>query len=107
MGADLPLRAVQGQVAVDDGHFRVALARLDAEHLVQVRGTRLAGLHQVRSRALADSVHAVPRPALAETVKAVIHLLDDNQLQPFVTGALTARLCGQNAATRPLARAPP
>ncbi|TCC35109.1 hypothetical protein [Kribbella sindirgiensis] len=90
-GADLPLRSVQDQLGADDASFRVALSRLDAEHLVQVRGTRLTGLHQLRSTALARSVHAAPPPPLAESVSAVIDLLDDDQLQLFVSGALGAQ----------------
>jgi hypothetical protein len=90
-GADLPLRGVQAQIGMDDAAFREALGRLNAEHLIHVRGTRLTGLHQLRSMALADAVHAVPPPTLTETVVDIVDLLEDAQLQPFVVGVLTDR----------------
>lgn len=85
---ELPLRRVESQIGADEGQFRAALARLHEEHLVHVRGTRLAGLHQLRSAALAEAVHELPPPALEETVPAVMQLLDDGQLQAFVVGVL-------------------
>lgn len=87
--ADLPLRSVQAQIGVTDPEFRAALARLHEEHLVQVRGARLTGLHQLRSGALSNAVHVAPPPALLETVDAVVQLLEDGQLQPFIVGVLT------------------
>ncbi|MFD1044411.1 hypothetical protein ACFQ1S_01785 [Kibdelosporangium lantanae] len=88
-GVGLPMRRVQARVGADDADFRLALARLNDEHLVHVLGTHVAGLHQLRSKALAVAVHAMPPPVLAETVDGVIPLLDDHQLQPFLANALT------------------
>ncbi|PBC69709.1 hypothetical protein BX265_7055 [Streptomyces sp. TLI_235] len=90
-GAALPLRAVQAQLGVGDGAFRIALARLGDEHLVHVQGQELTGLHQLRSRALADAVHASPPPGLGETLAAVLEALDSTQLRPFTAGALAER----------------
>ena len=90
-GAALPLRAVQAQLGVSDGTFRIALARLGDEHLVHVQGEELTGLHQLRSRALADAVHASPPPGLGETLAAVLEALDSTQLRPFIAGALAER----------------
>ena len=90
-GADLPLRGVQAQVGADEAAFREALGRLNVEHLIHVRGTRLTGLHQLRSTALADAVHTTPPPTLTETIVNVVDLLEDAQLQPFVVGVLTDR----------------
>lgn len=88
-GADLPLRDVRAQTGADDATFRRALARLDEEHLVRVEGSRLTGLHLLRSRALAEAVDRHPPPDLVETVDAVVPLLADDQLLPFVANALT------------------
>jgi hypothetical protein len=86
-GATLAIRAVQSHLGIDDAPFRAALARLDAEHLIRLSDDRLSGLHQLRSRALARATHAMPPPMLAETVVAVLQIVDDGQLQPIVTGA--------------------
>ncbi|MET9631865.1 hypothetical protein ABZX92_30820 [Lentzea sp. NPDC006480] len=96
-GADVPMRAVQRQVEASDADFRLALARLNDEHLVHVFGTHVAGLHQLRSKALADAVHAMPPPVLAETVDSVVQLLDDHQQQPFLAKALTEQAALDNA----------
>ncbi|MFE4599862.1 hypothetical protein ACFRKE_03315 [Kitasatospora indigofera] len=88
-GADLPVRVLQQQLGIVDGDFRVALSRLADEHLVHERMGRLSGLHQLRSGRLAEAVHAVPPPLLDETVVAVMQILADAQLQPFVAGVLT------------------
>lgn len=90
-GADLSVRALQQQLGVGDADLRVALSRLVDEHLVHEQMGRLSGLHQLRSGRLADAVHAVPPPMLDETVIAVMRILEDGQLQPFVAGVLTER----------------
>ncbi|MER6398420.1 hypothetical protein ABT263_20550 [Kitasatospora sp. NPDC001603] len=87
-GADLSVRQLQQQLEIGDMDFRVALSRLADEHLVHERMGRLSGLHQLRSGRLADAVHAVPPPMLDETVVAVMRLLSDMQLQPFIAGVL-------------------
>ena len=86
--ADLDLRAVQQRLGLTSADIRRALARLAREHLVDVQGTRLVGLHQLRSIALSDAVHRMPPPSLAETVRDVLHMLDDSQLRPFLVGVL-------------------
>lgn len=88
-GTDLPVRALQRQLGIDDVELRTALSRLVHEHLVHERLGHLSGLHQLRSGRLADAVHAVPPPVLDETVIAVMRMLTDEQLQPFVAGVLT------------------
>ena len=88
-GTDLPVRALQRQLGIEDVELRAALARLVHEHLVHERLGHLSGLHQLRSGRLADAVHAVPPPVLDETVVAVMRMLTDEQLQPFVAGVLT------------------
>lgn len=87
-GADLPVRVLQQQLGIGDGDFRLALSRLADEHLVHERMGRLSGLHQLRSGRLAEAVHAMPPPMLDETVVAVMQILADAQLQPFVAGVL-------------------
>ncbi|MFF2727600.1 hypothetical protein ACFVS9_06810 [Streptomyces sp. NPDC058008] len=88
-GVDLPVRALQQQLNIRDGDLRAALSRLIDEHLIHERLGRLSGLHRLRSGRLADAVHAVPPPMLDETVIAVMRILTDTQLQPFVAGVLT------------------
>ncbi|MFJ7279882.1 hypothetical protein [Kitasatospora sp. NPDC098663] len=87
-GADLPVRSLQQQLGVGDRDFRIALSRLAEEHLVLERMGRLSGLHQLRSGRLVDAVHAVPPPVLDDTVVAVMQMVSDPQLQPFVAGVL-------------------
>ncbi|MEU8618585.1 hypothetical protein [Streptomyces sp. NPDC048623] len=88
-GVDLPVRALQQQLGLENTDLRVALSRLADEHLVHERSGRLSGLHQLRSAHLADAVHAIPPPILDETVLAVMRILADSQLQPFIAGVLT------------------
>jgi hypothetical protein len=90
-GADLALRDVQEQTGQGDAEFRAALARLKEEHLVQVEQDRIAGLHQLRSKSLAAAVHRVPPPTLTDTIRTVLGLLDDHQVQPLILGLLTDR----------------
>ncbi|PFG43358.1 hypothetical protein ATJ88_2044 [Isoptericola jiangsuensis] len=86
--ANLDIRDVQRHLHLGDPELREALARLRSEHLVDALGTRLVGLHQLRSVALSDAVHTVPPPVLIETVRDVLALLDEPQLRPFVVGVL-------------------
>ncbi|MCP3754124.1 hypothetical protein [Streptomyces sp. TBY4] len=88
-GVDLPVRALQQQLGLGDTDLRTALSRLADEHLVHERRGLLSGLHQLRSAHLADAVHAIPPPILDETVLAVMRILTDSQLQPFIAGVLT------------------
>ncbi|WP_163010640.1 hypothetical protein [Streptomyces dangxiongensis] len=88
-GVDLPVRALQQQLGLGNTDLRVALSRLADEHLVHERSGRLSGLHQLRSAHLADAVHAIPPPILDETVLAVMRMLAESQLQPFIAGVLT------------------
>ncbi|MFE7484182.1 hypothetical protein [Streptomyces sp. NPDC057552] len=90
-GADLSIRALQQQLGVDDVELRAAMSRLVDEHLIHEGMGRLSGLHQLRSGRLADAVHAVPPPMLDESVIAVMRMLTDTQLQPFVAGVLRDR----------------
>lgn len=89
-GATLNFRRVQEALGVGDVEFRAALDRLTDEHLVRSTGTALTGLHQLRSGALSQSVHAQPPPALTETVATILPLLNTTDLLPFVVGALSA-----------------
>ncbi|MEU3001395.1 hypothetical protein ABZ684_28175 [Streptomyces sp. NPDC006995] len=87
-GVDLPVRALQQQLELGNTDLRIALSRLADEHLIHERSGRLSGLHRLRSAHLADAVHAIPPPVLDETVLAVMHMLADSQLQPFIAGVL-------------------
>ncbi|MGW5170034.1 hypothetical protein ACWEQ1_21825 [Streptomyces nodosus] len=90
-GADLSIRALQQQLGLGDADLRAALSRLVDEHLVREQMGRLSGLHQLRSGRLADAVHKVPPPMVDETIIAVMRMLTDTQLQPFVAGVLSER----------------
>ncbi|MFC8537131.1 hypothetical protein ACFUJY_24880 [Streptomyces sp. NPDC057249] len=90
-GANLSIRALQQQLGIEDVELRAALSRLVDEHLVHEQTGHLSGLHQLRSGRLADAVHAVPPPMLGETVSAVMRILTDAQLQPFVASVLSER----------------
>lgn len=89
-GATLNFRRVQDALGVGDIVLREALDRLTDEHLIRSTGTNLSGLHQLRSGALSQSVHAQPPPALNETVATILPMLDTADLLPFVVGVLNA-----------------
>ncbi len=64
------------------------MVRLVDEHLIIDRGGVLAGLHQLRSRALMEAVHRTPPPDFSDTVRRVGELVDPLGLQSLLTGLL-------------------
>jgi hypothetical protein len=72
--------------------MKVALRRLVDEHLVTDRDGQLGGVHELRSRAISDVIHAVPPPVLRSTVGTVVSLLHATSLQPFLARLLLSGL---------------
>lgn len=89
-GTTLDMRRVQHSLELSDSDYRIALTRLTDEHLLHTVAGRLGGLHQLRSTALSDAVHAQPPPALSETIGTVLSLLDGQDILPFIVGAAVA-----------------
>ena len=86
--ATLPTSQLQGQLEVDAFGLKTALARLVEEHLVVDHGGSIAGVHQVRSRAISEAIHNFPPPLLSNTVDSVLRMLQGDELSRFVYGAL-------------------
>jgi hypothetical protein len=88
-GARLDVSALERHLGAPRDQFRLALQRLQDEHLIHVSHGSIDGLHQLRSRALYQAVHATPPPIVDETVKSVLGFLENTHLRSFVLGALS------------------
>ena len=73
---------------LSDEKLQGALYRLRAEHLVVEKNGWIGGLHQLRSAAICEAVHAVPPPTLHETITRLIPVVPVSQLQRFVAALL-------------------
>lgn len=73
---------------LSDEELQGALYRLRAEHLVVETNGWIGGLHQLRSSAICEAVHAVPPPTLDETITRLIPVVPVSQLQRFVAALL-------------------
>jgi hypothetical protein len=87
-GADLQLKRLRGALDADDAGIKRALVRLVDEHLIRERDGVVGGLHELRSRHIAQAIHDVPPPTPAETVGRVVDLLEADALQRFLTRLL-------------------
>ncbi|MXY73948.1 MAG: hypothetical protein F4Y83_03310 [Acidimicrobiia bacterium] len=65
-----------------------AIERLTEEHLIVERDGAISGLHQLRSLALSDAIHARPPPDVMGTIAQVITLIPDHQVHRFVANLL-------------------
>ena len=73
---------------LSDEELQRALYRLRAEHLVVETDGWIGGLHQLRSTAICEAVHAVPPPTLSQTIRRLIPVLPVTQLHRFVAAVL-------------------
>ena len=73
---------------LSDAELQGALYRLRSEHLVVERDGWIGGLHQLRSTAICEAVHATPPPTLGETIRRLIPIVPVSQLHRFVTAML-------------------
>ena len=73
---------------LSDEELQGALYRLRSEHLVVERDGWIGGLHQLRSTAICEAVHAVPPPTLGETIRRLIPVVPVSQLHRFVAAML-------------------
>jgi hypothetical protein len=88
-GASLTASALGALIGAADGELKAALARLADEHLVAVADGVVSGLHPLRSAALCVAVHAVPPPALSDTLRDVAGHVTSRQLGSFVARAVS------------------
>ena len=65
----LPLPDLVQTCGLSEADMSTALARLKEEHLVIEREGVVSGLHQLRSTAICEAVHAHPPPELRQTVE--------------------------------------
>ena len=86
--ASLPTHELQEHLEVDAFGLKSAMARLVEEHLVVDHGGSIAGVHQVRSRAISEAIHDYPPPLLINTVDSVLRMLQGEKLSRFVYEAL-------------------
>ena len=84
----LPLSDLVRTCVLSEADMSAALARLKEEHLVIEREGVVSGIHQLRSTAICESVHAHPPPELWQTVERVIPLVPTSQLHGFVASLL-------------------
>lgn len=89
-GASVPLAALRSRLGVSIGAMDRALQRLDEELLIDVRHGYVRGLHQIRSEAVVEAIHAHGSPSLAESACRVVELAEPEQLRPFVAGILNS-----------------
>ena len=82
--ASIPVRALDVVAGAGRIEIRAALERLVEEHLLVERDGMLVGIHQIRSRAIAEAIHAVPPPQLNATVVSVLSILRGPALSRFV-----------------------
>jgi hypothetical protein len=87
-GARVPVNRLCEYLGVSNPELHRALQRLDDEHLVQVRDHQVTGLHELRSTAVVEAIHAAGAPSLADSAVVVIGLVDAGLLRPFVAGLL-------------------
>ncbi|MDT0180665.1 hypothetical protein Q9S36_10700 [Microbacterium sp. ARD31] len=84
-GLAVPISALS-TVVEDPASLRGALARLVEEHLVQIAGGEVDGLHALRSSFLSEAVHATPPPSADATVSTLIALLPETALPSLFVG---------------------
>lgn len=73
---------------LSEANMSAGLARLKEEHLVIEREGVVSGMHQLRSTAICEAVHAHPPPELRQTVERVIPAVPTSQLHTFVASSL-------------------
>jgi hypothetical protein len=88
-GGSLDLEQLEAHTRGHDAHLRAALTRLLDEHLIVVADGAVAGLHQLRSAALSDAVHAHPPPLVSVTVRTVIRTIRGRDLAGFLASMLS------------------
>ncbi len=84
----LPLSDLVQMCGLSEADMSSALARLEKEHLVIEREGVVVGMHQLRSTAICEAVHAHPPPELRQTVERVIPSVPTSQLHGFVASLL-------------------
>ena len=82
--ASIPIEELEAALGAEPTELRAALERLKEEHLLVERDGALAGVHQIRSRAIGDVIHKTPPPRLEETVVSVVAMLRGPALSRFV-----------------------
>ena len=76
---------------IDKWDLRLALNRLNQEHLLIETEGSIKGVHQIRSTAIVDAIHAQPQPDLVSTVLDVLRILRGTSLTRFVFEFLKER----------------
>ncbi len=84
----LPLPDLVQTCGLSEADMSTALARLQEEHLIIEREGVVSGMHQLRSTAICEAVHAHPPPELRQTVERVIPSVPNSQLHGFVASLL-------------------
>ena len=77
--------------------MRRIIERLADEHLLVEQDGTMSGLHQLRSSAISDIIHALPPPDLHGTIKETLGLVPNHQLHRFITNLLRDEPAAKNA----------
>jgi hypothetical protein len=116
LGASLSVSQIALGADIDDAHARASVVRLRDEFLVREVGTRVRGLHELRSRVASSLVHDITVRDLAETIARVLDVIDIEDLdvairrsrlltsEEVILAALTQRV-RNSASARALAAA--
>ena len=86
--ASLSTAEVMSHCKASDWELREAIERLTEEHLLVERNGTMSGLHQLRSTAISDIIHAKPPPDLNSTIRRVLAMVPDHQLHGFIANLI-------------------
>ena len=92
--ASLPTGEIMSACGLNEWKLREVIERLAEEHLLVERDGAMSGLHQLRSIAISDIIHAKPPFSFDSTIRKVIGLVPDHQLSRFVANLLRDRPTG-------------
>lgn len=87
------------ECGLDPIAMRAPLRRLMDEHLLIEREGAVAGLHQLRSAAISEAIHATPPPRLEQSVSSILRCADPSTIVRFTANVLRDEP-GQLAAIR-------
>ena len=82
--ASLSTNGIEAQLGVRSLELKAAMERLVEEHLIVDNEGSIAGVHQVRSKAISEAIHKHPPPRLVDSVLSVLRMLRSGALSRFV-----------------------
>ena len=86
--ASLPTAKVLSVCEVSPWELSEAIKRLTEEHLIVERNGTMSGLHQLRSTAISQIIHAQPPHDINATIGKVAAMVPENQIPRFTANLL-------------------